>query len=55
MIRASLAAAALGMARRALAEAVAFAQARPLFGQKLADFQWTQAKVEIEVTAVVPD
>ena len=45
IFRASVAAAALGMARRALAEAVAFAQARPMFGQRLADFQLTQAKL----------
>ena len=45
IFRASVAGAALGMARRALAEAVRFAQARPLFGQKLADFQLTQAKL----------
>ena len=45
IFRASVAGAALGMARRALAEAVAFAQARPMFGQRLADFQLTQAKL----------
>jgi len=45
IFRASVAGAALGMARRALAEAVAFAQARPMFGQKLADFQLTQVKL----------
>ncbi|MBK9234649.1 MAG: acyl-CoA dehydrogenase family protein [Rhodoferax sp.] len=45
IFRASVAGAALGMARRALAEAVAFAQARSMFGQKLADFQLTQAKL----------
>ncbi len=45
IFRASVAAAALGMARRALAEAVAYAQARPMFGQRLADFQLTQAKL----------
>ena len=52
IFRASVAAAALGMARRALAEAVAFAQARPLFGQKLADFQLTQAKLGDMATRV---
>jgi len=45
IFRASVAAAALGMARRALAEAVAYAQTRPMFGQRLADFQLTQAKL----------
>jgi acyl-CoA dehydrogenase len=45
IFRASVAAAALGMARRALVEAVAYAQARPMFGQRLADFQLTQAKL----------
>jgi acyl-CoA dehydrogenase len=45
IFRASVAAAALGMARRALAEAVAYARARPMFGQRLADFQLTQAKL----------
>jgi len=52
IFRASVAGAALGMARRALAEAVAFAQARPMFGQKLADFQLTQAKLG-EMAALV--
>ncbi|MDP2370193.1 acyl-CoA dehydrogenase family protein [Rhodoferax sp.] len=45
IFRASVAGAALGMARRALADAVAFTQARPMFGQKLADMQLTQAKL----------
>ena len=45
IFRASVAAAALGMARRALALAVDYAQARPMFGQRLADFQLTQAKL----------
>lgn len=45
IFRASVAAAALGMARRALAEAVAFARGRRMFGQTLADFQLTQAKL----------
>ena len=45
IFRASVAAAALGMARRALAEAVRFARARKMFGQTLADFQLTQAKI----------
>ncbi|HYW58200.1 MAG TPA: acyl-CoA dehydrogenase [Polaromonas sp.] len=45
IFRASVAAAALGMARRALAEAVRFAHERRMFGQTLADFQLTQAKI----------
>ena len=45
IFRASVAAAALGMARRALAEAISYAQNRPMFGQRLADFQLTQAKL----------
>jgi len=45
IFRASVAAAALGMARRALAEAVAYARGRTMFGQRLADFQLTQAKL----------
>ena len=45
IFRASVAAAALGMARRALHEAVAHARSRRMFGQTLADFQMTQAKL----------
>jgi acyl-CoA dehydrogenase len=45
IFRASVAAAALGMARRALAEAVSYARTRPMFGQHLADFQLTQARL----------
>ncbi|CAN5425164.1 acyl-CoA dehydrogenase family protein [soil metagenome] len=45
IFRASVAAAALGMARRALAEAIAHAQRRRMFGHTLADFQLTQAKL----------
>lgn len=45
IFRASVAGAALGMARRALHEAVQHAQARPMFGHTLADFQLTQAKL----------
>lgn len=52
IFRASVAGAALGMARRALAEAVAHAQRRPMFGQRLADFQLTQAKLG-EMAALV--
>jgi len=45
IFRASVAGAALGMARRALAEAIRHAQQRTMFGQTLADFQLTQAKL----------
>ena len=45
IFRASVAGAALGMARRALHEAVTYARQRPMFGQRLADFQLTQAKL----------
>lgn len=43
VFRASVAAAALGFARRALREALAHAQRRPMFGKTLADLQLTQA------------
>ena len=52
IFRASVAAAALGMARRALHEAVSYASGRPMFGQRLADFQLTQAKLG-EMAALV--
>jgi acyl-CoA dehydrogenase len=45
IFRPSVAAAALGFARRALHEARAYAQARPMFGKTLADQQITQAKL----------
>ena len=45
VFRTSVAAAALGFARRAMEEALARAKARPMFGQHLADFQLTQAKL----------
>ncbi|WP_020652194.1 acyl-CoA dehydrogenase family protein [Massilia niastensis] len=45
VFRTSVAAAALGFARRALDEALAHAQARPMFGKTLADFQLTQARL----------
>jgi acyl-CoA dehydrogenase len=45
IFRATVGAAALGFARRALDEAVAYAQKREAFGQKIADFQLTQAKL----------
>jgi len=52
IFRASVAAAALGMARRALAEAVAHAKQRKMFGQTLADFQLTQARLG-EMSALI--
>ncbi len=45
IFRASVAGAALGFARRALAEAVAHTKRRPMFGGTLADLQLTQAKL----------
>ena len=45
IFRSSVAAAALGFARRALHESVRHAQTRPMFGQRLADFQLTQARL----------
>ncbi|WP_349281581.1 acyl-CoA dehydrogenase family protein [Polaromonas hydrogenivorans] len=52
IFRASVAGAALGMARRALLEAVRHAKSRKMFGQTLADFQLTQAKIG-EMAALV--
>jgi acyl-CoA dehydrogenase len=45
VFRTSVAAAALGFARRALAEGLARATTRSLFGQKLSELQLTQAKL----------
>ena len=45
IFRSSVAAAALGFARRAMHEALRRATARKMFGQALADFQLTQAKL----------
>jgi acyl-CoA dehydrogenase len=45
VFRTSVAAAALGFARRAYDEALAHAQQRAMFGKHLADFQMTQAKL----------
>jgi acyl-CoA dehydrogenase len=45
IFRSSVAGAALGFARRALQEALARATSRKMFGQVLADFQLTQAKL----------
>ncbi|MDP2263480.1 MAG: acyl-CoA dehydrogenase family protein [Hydrogenophaga sp.] len=52
IFRASVAAAALGMARRAMAEAVKHAKERQMFGQTLADFQLTQARLG-EMSALI--
>lgn len=58
VFRTSVAAAALGFARRALEQALARAQARPMFGKTLADFQLTQARLaqmalEIDAAALL--
>jgi acyl-CoA dehydrogenase len=45
IFRASVAAAAVGLARRALDEALRHARCRPMFGATLADLQLTQAKL----------
>ncbi len=45
IFRASVAGAALGFARRAFADALAHVRQRRMFGQTLADFQLTQAKI----------
>jgi len=52
VFRTSVAAASLGFARRALDEALAHAQGRKMFGQVLADFQLTQAKLAQMATGV---
>jgi acyl-CoA dehydrogenase len=52
IFRASVAAAALGFARRALAEATAHARARRMFGATLADLQLTQVKLGEMATAI---
>jgi acyl-CoA dehydrogenase len=52
IFRTSVAAAALGLARRALDEAIARATSRRMFSQALADFQITQAKLAQMATAV---
>ena len=58
VFRTSVAAAALGFARRAFAEAVARARERVMFGRTLADFQLTQAALaemasEIDASALL--
>ncbi len=52
VFRTSVAAAALGFARRALDEALQRATTRKLFGQALADFQITQAKLAQMATTI---
>jgi alkylation response protein AidB-like acyl-CoA dehydrogenase len=58
VFRTSVAAAALGFARRAFEEALAHATSRQMFGQHLSDFQLTQAKLarmatEIDASALL--
>jgi acyl-CoA dehydrogenase len=58
IFRASVAAAAVGFARRALDEGVAYARSRRMFGATLADLQLTQARlgdmaVEIDAAALL--
>lgn len=45
LLRSAVGAAALGFARRALDEAIAFAKKRQAFGKQLSEFQMTQAKL----------
>ncbi|HEY1925363.1 MAG TPA: acyl-CoA dehydrogenase family protein [Candidatus Acidoferrum sp.] len=52
VFRTSVAAAALGFAQRALAEALSRATSRKMFGQTLADFQLTQAKLAAMATEI---
>jgi alkylation response protein AidB-like acyl-CoA dehydrogenase len=52
VFRTSVAAAALGFGRRALHEGLQRAKARPMFGQQLADFQLTQAKLAQMATII---
>jgi acyl-CoA dehydrogenase len=52
IFRTSVAAAALGMARRAFDEALARVRQRKMFGQTLADFQITQARLADMATAI---
>ncbi|MGE0013798.1 MAG: acyl-CoA dehydrogenase family protein, partial [Azoarcus sp.] len=58
IFRSSVAAAALGFARRALDEALSHARSRPMFGHTLVDFQLTQARLgematDIEAAALL--
>ena len=52
IFRTTVAAAALGFARRALDEALAQAKGRKMFGQTLADFQLTQGKLADMATSI---
>jgi acyl-CoA dehydrogenase len=52
VFRTSVAAAALGFARRALEEALRRATSRQIFGQMLADFQLTQARLALMATEI---
>ena len=52
VFRTSVAAAALGFARRAFDEAIAHASSRKMFGHTLADFQLTQAKLAEMATGI---
>jgi acyl-CoA dehydrogenase len=52
IFRTGVAAAALGFARRALAEALLRARERTMFGQQLADFQMTQGKLADMATGI---
>ena len=52
VFRATVGAAALGMARRALDETLAHVTTRELFGQRLQDFQLTQAKIAAMATDI---
>ena len=52
IFRTTVAGAALGFSRRALDESLARARERKMFGQALADFQMTQAKLADMATAI---
>ena len=52
IFRPTVGAAALGFARRALSEALSRATSRTMFGQRLSDFQMTQAKLADMATAI---
>ena len=52
IFRISVAAAALGFARRALEESIGHARSRPMFGGALADLQLTQARLAEMATAI---
>jgi acyl-CoA dehydrogenase len=52
VFRTSVAAASLGFGRRALHEGLERARSRPMFGQRLADFQLTQARLAQMATTI---